>query len=339
MSSSFANEKPAGYKNHVENIAVVGAAGRSGGVITDALVQGGKHRVTGITRPGSTSEMPAGLHSVKKVDYDSHSSLVEALRGQDVLIITLPVMAPRETHTKLIDAAVEAGVSWIMPNEWGVDVSKVEMGTDVLVRSGIVAIREYIEKTGGGKTAWMGLCTGFWYEFSLAGTEARYGFDFDKKELTLYDEGTTKINTSTWPQVGRAVASLLSLKILPESKDDASPSLSQFKNKPVYVSSFFVSQRDMFESVLRVMGDSEKDWKVTYEDVAARFKRGQEIFKQGQTVGFGILLYARLFYKDGAGDINALLANKALGLPEEDFDRATKVGVEMAIAGNTNAIH
>lgn len=339
MSGSFANEQPPGFKNHVENIAVVGAAGRSGGVIADALIQGGKHKVTGITRPDSTNKMPAGLYSIQKADYNNHSSLVEALKGQDVLIITLPVMTPRETHTKLIDAAVEAGVGWIMPNEWGVDVAKVEMGTDVLVRAGIVAIREYIEKVGSGKTSWMGLCTGFWYEFSLAGTEARYGFDFDKKELTLYDEGTTKINTSTWPQVGRAVAKLLALNILPKTKDDASPSLSQFKNKPVYVSSFFVSQRDMFESVLRVTGDNEKDWKVTHEDVVERFKRGQEILKQGQTLGFGILLYARLFYKDGAGDTNALLANNALGLPEEELDTATKVAVEMALAGNTNTIN
>jgi len=339
MSSSFATQQPAGYKNHVENIAIVGAAGRSGVTMANALIQAGKHKVTAITRPDSTSKMPAGLHSVKKVDYNSHSSLVEALRGQDVLIITLPVMTPKDTQTNLIDAAVEAGVSWIMPNEWGVNVSNEQMGNDVLVRPRIIAAREYIEKVGGEKTSWMGLCTGFWYEFSLAGTEARYGFDFDKKELTLYDEGNTKINTSTWPQVGRAVTKLLALKILPETEDDPSPSLSQFKNKPVYVASFFVSQRDMFESVLRVTGDSEKDWKVTHEDVVERFKRGQEILKEGKTLGFGILLYARLFFKDGAGDTRALLSNDALGLPAEDFDAATKVGVDMALAGDTNAIH
>lgn len=339
MPGLFAKEQPPDFKNRVENIAIVGAGGRSGGVIADALIQGGKHKVTAITRPESTSTLPTGLHEIKKVDYDSHASLVEALRGQDVLIMTMPVMTPRENHTKLIDAAVEAGVAWIMPNEWGVDVSKVEMGTDVLVRDGILAIRSYIERLGGDKTSWVGLCCGFWYEFSLAGTEARYGFDFDRKELTLYDDGTTKINTSTWPQVGRAVAKLLSLKILPDTEQDTSPSLRRFRNKPVYISSFFVSQRDMFDSVLRVTGDDEKDWKVTHENVVDRFKRGQELLKQGQTLGFGILLYARLFYKDGAGDFNAQLSNQALGLPEEDLDKATKVAVEMALAGNTNAIH
>lgn len=339
MSSSFSSSQPAGFKNHVEHVAIVGVGGRSGGTIAKALIQAGKHKVTAITRPDSTNTMPAGLHDIKKVDYNNHTSLVDALKGQDVLVMTMPVMTPKENHTKLIDAAVEAGVAWIMPNEWGVDVEKVEMSTDVLVRDGIIAIRAYIERVGGNKTSWMGLCTGFWYEFSLAGTEARYGFDFDKKELTLYDDGTTKINTSTWPQVGRAVAQLLALKTLPDSEQDASANLNQYRNKPIYVSSFFVSQRDMFDSVLRVTGDNEKDWKVTHEDVVERFKRGQEMLKQGQMVGFGILLYARLFFKDGAGDTNKLLATEVLGLPKENFDEATKVAVEMAHAGETNAIH
>lgn len=339
MSSSLSSSQPTGSKNHVEHVAIVGVGGRSGGPIAEALIQAGKHKVTAITRPDSTSKMPAGLHDIKKVDYSSHTSLVEALKGQDVLIMTMPVMTPKETHKKLIDAAVEAGVSWIMPNEWGVNVANVEMGNDALVRDGIITTREYIEQVGGEKTSWVGLCTSFWYEFSLAGTEGRYGFDFDKKELTLYDEGTTKINTTTWPQVGRAVANLLALKVHPDGEGDTTPSLAQFKNKPVYVSSFFVSQRDMFESVLRVTGDDEKDWKITHEDVVERFKRGQELLKQGQMLGFGILLYARLFFKDGAGDTNKLLANDLLGLPKEDLDAATKVAVEMARAGDTNAIH
>ena len=54
------------------------------------------------------------------------------------------------------------------------------------------------------------LACSFWYEFSLAGSQARYGFDFAKREVTFYDEGETKITTSTWPQCGRAVAALLS---------------------------------------------------------------------------------------------------------------------------------
>jgi len=337
MSTSFANEQPEGFKNHVVNVAIVGASGRVGGHIAAALIEDKKHQVTAITRPESTGKMPSGLHDTKKVDYNDHASLVKALQGHDVLIITMSVMAPKENTANLINAAVEAGVRWIMPNEWGVDSPHTTAGKDTLLGDRMLATREHIVKAGAGKTQWIGLCCGFWYEFSLAGTEARFGFDFDQKTLTLYDDGNTKINTSTWPQVGRAVSKLLSLKILPDNKDDTSPCLSQYNNKSAYISSFFISQRDMFDSVLRVTGDKEEDWKVTYEDVVERFQRGQKLFfEEKKMVGFGILLYARMFYNDGSSNFNDKLANKLLGLPTEDLDEATKVGIKMWHAGERN---
>ena len=340
MATAFTNDQPAGLDNHVKNVAIVGAGGRSGSVIADALIKANKHRVTAITRSGSTNTMPSGLHAVQRTDYDDHSSLVKALQGQEALIITMNVTAPPESQFKLIDAAVEAGVKWIMPNEWGTDQSKVEASKDTFLFERLLSVRQHIEKVGGEKTAWVGLCCGAWYEFSLAGTEARYGFDFEKKTLTLYDDGNTKINTSTFPQVGRAVANLLSLKVVQDKKDDSSPCLSQYKNRSAHISSFFVSQRNMLDSVLKVTGDNERDWTITHEDSVERYSRGRSLFlEEGKMVGFGILLYARLFYKDGAGDFNNKLDTEILGLPEEDFDAATKVGIEMALAGQTNMVH
>lgn len=48
------------------------------------------------------------------------------------------------------------------------------------------------------------------------------GFDFANKRLTLYDEGTIKINITTWKQCARAVVVLLSLKELPGDANDNS---------------------------------------------------------------------------------------------------------------------
>ena len=56
-------------------------------------------------------------------------------------------------------------------------------------------------------------------------------------------------------------------------------------------------------------------------------------------VGFGILLYARFFYKDKAGNFRDKLNNNALHLPKKDLVKATKVAVNMALAGETNAMH
>ncbi len=339
MAIAYAKDQPLGSTNYVNNIAIVGATGRSGTFIVEALLKTGKHNVTAITRADGKGTMPSGLHEIKKVDYSSHSSLVSALKGQDVLIITMAVMAPKDTQTKLIDAAVEAGVRWVMPNEWGGDLNSNEgLQKDTFLGEPSKAIRAYIEKVGGETTHWVGLACGFWYEFSLAGTDARYGFDFEKKEVTFYDEGENRIYTSTWPQVGRAVAKLLSLKVLPEDENDKEPTLSDWKNAAVYVSSFHINQREMFESVLRATGDSEKDWTIKHENVEERYKRGLSLMQQGQMVGFGILLYARHFFDDVTKDFGKKNDNEKLGLPEESLDEATKVGVEMAKNGDTNTV-
>lgn len=339
MAASPIAEAIHGSNDHISQVAIVGAGGRAGRSIVDALLKTGQHHVTAITRPESTNVLPREIHEVIKVDYTNQQALVKALTGRQALIITLAVMAPPESQLRLIDAAIEAGVKYIIPNEWGIELANQQLAEDTMMADRYIPIREHIEKHGAGKTFWIGICCGFWYEFSLAGTEARYGFDFDEKALTLYDNGNVKINTSTWSRVGLAVARLLSLKMSPDNDADTSPCLDRYLNKAVYISSFFVSQRDMFESVLRVTGDTERDWTIKYENVAERYQRGLEMFKAGQMVGFGILLYARVFSDDAAGDYNAKLDNDVLGVSVEDLDEATKVAVDMARDGETNAIH
>jgi putative NADH-flavin reductase len=97
--------------NHITKVALVGAGGNVGKYIAEALVRGGKHTVTAITREDSQSKLPAGVE-VKKVNYDNTETLVAALQGQEALIITLSGHADIETlEKKLITAANDAGVS------------------------------------------------------------------------------------------------------------------------------------------------------------------------------------------------------------------------------------
>lgn len=201
MAQRFASQKPQSFRNHVENVAIVGAGGSVGKFITEALLSQGKHKVTAITREDSDSKLPDGIHHIKKVSYDNQQSLVDAMRGQDALIITMKPMTPPDTQSKLIDAAVEAGVEYIMPNEYGVDASNESLARDTMLGDALIDARKYVEKIGKGKTRWLSLVCGFWYEFSLAGKENRYGFDFDKKSLAWFDDGNTKFTQSTWPQV------------------------------------------------------------------------------------------------------------------------------------------
>lgn len=81
--------------------------------MTEALLKTGKHTVTAITRTDSQNTLPQGV-ALKKVDYNKPETLVEALRGQEALVITISGHAPiQETEEKLVKAAGEAGVPWM----------------------------------------------------------------------------------------------------------------------------------------------------------------------------------------------------------------------------------
>jgi len=336
MAQKYAKDQPEGFSNHVKNIAIVGAGGQVGEYMAKALLATGKHNLTAITRPDSKSTMPSGM-TVKKVNYDDKSSLVDALKGQDVLIITMAVTAPPETQDKLIDAAAEAGVPWILPNEYSSDPTNELMQKEIMLGPGREKVRQHIEEIG--VSAWIGFTCSFWYEYSLSAAPSTYGFDFSNKTVTFYDEGTTKINTTTWEQCGRATAALLSLKVLPEDSNDKAQTLSMFKNEHMYISSFLISQRDMFESVLRVTGDKESDWTIKHEDVKERYEAGLAQMKGGDRNGFAKMLYARVFYPgDGDYESKKGLHNDVLGLPKEDLDEATKKGLELAEQGGPFAI-
>lgn len=261
---------------------------------------------------------------------NGHWISVEALKGQEVLIISMAVTAPPEQQSKLIEAAAAANVPWVLPNEWGPDGENKQLGKDVMLGEKQTKYRAHIEQLG--KSSWIGIACSFWYEFSLSSGTDTYGFDFKNRTVTFIDDGKTRINTSTWPQCGRGMAGLLGLKILPDDENDRSPHLSHFRNRFVYISSFLVSQKDMLDSVMRVTGTSLQDWKITHEPHKERYESGLAELKKGNRLGFARVLYTRVFYPDGSGDFETSkgLHNDILGLPKEDIDEYTKKALQMA---------
>lgn len=245
----------------------------------------------------------------------------------------MSVRAPRDSQDRIVAAAARAGVPWVMPNCYGTDVTNKALEAENLTGPAVLGGIEAIEKAG--VSSWVSMCCSFWYEFSLSMGGGWYGFDFENKKVTFNDDGNTRINTTTWNQCGRAIKSFLSLKELPDDEHDTSPTISQWRNRPLYISSFLASQRDMLDSVHRVMGTTDADWQIEREESGARYRRGMELFKQGSHLGFGICLYTRTFFPNGDGNFEAKhgLANETLGLPKEDIDEATKRALAMVKGG------
>lgn len=302
-----------------------------GTYLADALLKTGKHSITAITREGSKSKIPAGVN-VATVDYDNEDSLVNALKGHQFLTISLSTFAPPESQHKLIRAAAKAGVPWVMPNCYGTDFCNKSLAQENMTGPAMLDAVEAAEQTG---ISWVAMCSNFWYEYSIAQGNPWYGIDIKNKKATFYDDGKTIVNTSTWQQCGRAFASLLSLKELPEDENDKSPTISQWRNKPLYISSFRTCQREILDSIQRVTGQSDKDWTIEFEKSDARQKRGLELLKQGDHSGFVLAMYARTFFPNGDADTETKrgLANDALGLPKEDQDEASNRAIEMVQSG------
>lgn len=254
------------------------------------------------------------------------------MSDQQFLVISLAVTVPRDLHHRLVAAAAKAGIPYVMPNYWGSDFTNDSLASENLHVDGGKAMFRDMDEQG---VAWIPLVCSFWYEFSLTMGPDCFGFDFSNKKITFFGDGKTRINTSTWTQCGLAVARLLSLKEIPEDENDRSPTVSQWKRKPLYISSFLVSQRDMLDSVNRVMGTTDNDWTIEYEPAKERYERGLELLRSGDRAGFGIALYTRTFFPNGGGDYESTkgLANEALGLPKEDIDEVTKAAIE-TIEGN-----
>ncbi|KAJ4373694.1 hypothetical protein N0V86_007837 [Didymella sp. IMI 355093] len=311
----------------INNIAVVGVTGNIGTYITRALLAKNRFSITAISRPDSKAEFPSKI-KVARVDYGDHSSMVEALRGHDALVITTSVWAPKDTSEKLIKAAAAAGVPWILPNEFG--MSNTEEAANETIGPGKKQDRDLIESLG--VSSWIGISCGFWYEHSLSSPNGElYGIDLKNRKATFFDEGSQRLNTSTWQQVGRAVAAILSL---PVEQQHAVITLSTYRNRMVYVASFAVSQREMLESAKRVTGTTDEDWTITYEPAKQRYQDACESLKKGDRIAFGRKLYTRYFYED-AGLFEKLhgLDNEKLDLPKEELDEATKAALKLAQDG------
>lgn len=114
------------------------------------------------------------------------------------------------------------------------------------------------------------------------------------------------------------MAKLLSLPV----RSSSSPSLSDYKNKFVYIRSFSVSQVDMLAAAQRATYTKPEDWTVSKMSVDDYIKAGPELLAEGNRMGMMNILYGSTF-KKGLGDQfhGRELANEKIGLEDENLDK------------------
>jgi uncharacterized protein YbjT (DUF2867 family) len=85
------------------------------------LIASKKFDVTVGTRDATSSSFPASV-KVVQIDYSSQASLVSAFKGQDAVVVTIGNHNPallEQIQMAVVDAAVVAGVSHIIPSNFG----------------------------------------------------------------------------------------------------------------------------------------------------------------------------------------------------------------------------
>ncbi|KUJ19446.1 NAD(P)-binding protein [Mollisia scopiformis] len=317
---------------HIQNIAIMGATGNLGSLVVKHLLQSHKKfNITAITRSDSTSTLPDHPSLiVKKGDYSSPEFLASAFAGQEAVIFTLYHTAVPEQEVKYIEAAAAAGVKWILPVEFGGDNAHPHMSTFVPVHAKKTAPRKRIEelsKTHEG-LKWIGVVTNPWFDFAME--RSMWGIDIKNRTANLMTGNTGRFNTTNLDTVALATARIFNLPI----QDDHGPSLDIFGNRFVYVSSFHVTQQEIFSAVQRVTGTTDADWKITRTDLQTWIDEGAEKLSKGQFMGMVNLLMGTTMQEGGGGDFESKRGptNKILCLPEEDLDESVSKIVDKVMA-------
>ncbi|KPM43811.1 hypothetical protein AK830_g2787 [Neonectria ditissima] len=349
-SAKYAKDQPTGFTNRIERVAIIGvradlptarekftnasqAGGRQGSHMTEQLLKTGRHTVTALTRASSEAKLPPGV-KIEQVDYEDEDSIASALTGQQALVITLAHGVDIEVHHRIVRAAGKAGVSHIVPNVYAANFVVNNQGSvdDFFPAAPLRLLVAEIERVG--VSSWTVLVGSVWFDYSFPGGPNFLGFDIKGRQVTFFDQGTAKMNMTTWAQYARSLAALLSLKQLPEDENDASPTVSQFGNQPLYVSSFFVSQRDIFEALQDATGTTDADWAIAYEATKDRMAEGKAAAATGDFTGHIRTYYSFLLSPEGQKlNYEDKLHNNLLGLPNEDLVEVVKDCVTKAENG------
>ena len=148
----------------LNNVILVGAGGNIGPAVLDAFLSTPGFNVSVLTRAESTTTFPSGVR-IFKTDY-SESSLLSAFQGQDAVVSMVAWLALVE-QTKLIDAAIKAGVRRFIPSEYGHPPENTR-NEDIMpsstygVKKDILAYLQQKESTG---LSWTAFATGAFFDW------------------------------------------------------------------------------------------------------------------------------------------------------------------------------
>ncbi|KAK6829433.1 hypothetical protein PG987_010017 [Apiospora arundinis] len=287
----------------IKNVMVIGAGGLVGNELLAALQKENAFNLTVLTRQCSKSTFLPNIRvCTVDDDYPAHQ-LFEAFQDQDALVSAIPGR-PYDIHLRMIDVAAKAGVKRFIPSEYGNNTCAVaaELVPLYAVKAKIMAHLRAKESAG---LTWTAIHSGQFFDWGLE--SGWLNFDLAAKRTTIYDSGKKRWSTTNIGTVAAAVAKVL-------LKPD------ETKNKPVFVSSFTVSQLQVLEELEKGTGSKWEVKEMASEAALDKVRKmDNEDDPEGSKLRFLMLLYADGLDSCANFEEGGLSSNELLGLPEEDL--------------------
>lgn len=188
-----------------------------------------------LTRTATGHNFPPGV-SVREVEYNSPASLSAALRGIDCVVSAMSFDAIA-TQQNLVDAAAAAGVTRMIPSEYGNDTMNPKLATMPIYQPKI-AVREQCQRKvveTAGKFSWTVVMNA---SFLAPDWTLDFLVDMLNLKCDIKDGGDVLFCATTYDDVARAILGII---IHPE----------ETANRPVKISSIDTTQNE----ILRIAQD------------------------------------------------------------------------------------
>ncbi|KAK5223550.1 hypothetical protein LTR47_007556 [Exophiala xenobiotica] len=291
----------------IRTVALIGANGKVGPAILQALLDTKSFQVTVISRKSSKSTYQQASVKVEQLD-DSlpHAQLVETLRGQDALVIAFAGSQVTENSIKLADAAFEAGVKHIIPADYGSCDSSDPKSLEVIPL--YKGKKERPRPDIGSHLTWTSLITGHFLDYGLK--SGLLAVDVEEHKARVFDGGEIRFSATTLADIGLATA-----RILGRVGD------ARLSNKLVYVQSLATTQNELIGKVEDVVGSKFEVEQVSSDE----YIRKQKGLLTGDDRKDGDAILELVSVEgtvnadwEGKGD---LLVNDVLGIPKRGLDQ------------------
>lgn len=289
-----------------KNVVIIGAGGNLGPSVLKAFLSS-PFNTSVLSREGSSSIFPSGVN-VLRAHYDDTESLKKAFQGQDAVISLVGGKAYGD-QSKLIDAAIAAGVKRFIPSEFGCNTPNPktrEVAPFLNAKTGTV---DYL-KSKENAISWTSVINGLFFDWGLK--VGLLGLNVKDKTITIVDSGNATFSTTNLLYVGNAL-----IKILENA--------GATKNQYVYISEFQVSQNELLAAAEKVMGEKFTVDRVSAKDHVAF---GNKLLQNGNHAGIGALVQSITFGDEKLGDLSPSgLWNEKLGLELDSIEDSIKAGL------------